>query len=42
MWPSLIGLMSSSEDQVIQMACWICGTAIQNNPKAQAAVSFLH
>lgn len=37
MWPSLVGLLSSSEDEVVQLACWICGTAIQNNPKAQAS-----
>jgi hypothetical protein len=39
MWPSLIGLLSAPEDEVIRHVCWICGTAIQNNIKAQTAVS---
>ncbi len=38
MWPALIELLQAPEDEVVQYACWICGTAIQNNEKAQVAV----
>jgi hsp70-interacting protein len=39
MWPSILSLLESAQDPVIAHACWICGTAIQNNDKAQQAVS---
>ncbi|GAC74892.1 armadillo/beta-catenin-like repeat-containing protein [Moesziomyces antarcticus T-34] len=38
MWPSIIGLMASSEPEVQTAAAWILGTAVQNNDKAQVAV----
>lgn len=38
MWPALLELLEDGEDEVVQYACWICGTAIQNNEKAQVAV----
>ncbi|PLW22885.1 hypothetical protein PCANC_09564 [Puccinia coronata f. sp. avenae] len=42
-WPKLINLLESNrsegnEDDLIKFhACWICGTAVQNNPKSQTA-----
>lgn len=44
-WPRLLKLIESSssreEDELIKFhACWICGTAVQNNPKSQIAFSF--
>lgn len=39
MWPKVLDLLMDKQDPIIKLACWICGTAIQNNPKAQEAVS---
>lgn len=39
MWPKVLELLNDKQDPIIKLACWICGTAIQNNPKAQEAVS---
>lgn len=39
MWPKVLDLLTDKQDPIIKLACWICGTAIQNNPKAQEAVS---
>ena len=39
MWAPIIKLASSKSDQIRTNALWILGTAIQNNPKAQSAVS---
>lgn len=39
MWPKVLNLLTDKQDPIIKLACWICGTAIQNNPKAQEAVS---
>ncbi|KAI7937994.1 hypothetical protein MJO28_014914 [Puccinia striiformis f. sp. tritici] len=44
-WPKLMTLMESNtsggnskDDDLIKFhACWICGTAVQNNPKSQTA-----
>lgn len=42
-WPKLLKLLESNhsrteEDDLIKFhACWICGTAVQNNPKSQIA-----
>lgn len=41
MWPRILSLLDSPQDPVIYHAAWICGTAIQNNMKAQQAVSAL-
>ncbi|KAF8312656.1 Fes1-domain-containing protein [Clavulina sp. PMI_390] len=41
MWEPLIQLSKSSDDEIQQYGLWIIGTAIQNNPKAQHAVSYL-
>lgn len=39
MWEPLIELLSSPSDAIRMNTLWILGTAIQNNPKAQTAVS---
>jgi hypothetical protein len=39
MWEPLIELLSSPSDAVRMNTLWILGTAIQNNPSAQNAVS---
>ena len=41
MWEPLLSLLQSKEDGIVAHACWIIGTAVQNNLKAQAAVSTL-
>lgn len=41
MWPKILTLMESAQDPVICHACWISGTAIQNNISAQKSVSRL-
>lgn len=38
LWKPLLGLLSAPEDEIRQQAAWVCGTAIQNNPKSQQAV----
>ncbi|KAL7412239.1 nucleotide exchange factor Fes1-domain-containing protein [Mrakia frigida] len=38
LWPPLVALLSSPSDLIRQTASWVCGTAVQNNPKAQEAV----
>ncbi|KAJ9105452.1 hypothetical protein QFC21_001823 [Naganishia friedmannii] len=37
LWPKVLDLLNDKQDPIIKLACWICGTAIQNNPKAQEA-----
>ena len=37
LWEPLLGLLKSTEDPILEIVCWIIGTSIQNNPKAQAA-----
>lgn len=37
LWEPLIAQLSSPESQLRLMAAWCCGTAVQNNPKSQAA-----
>ena len=41
MWPAIQGLLTSSTstDGIRSAALWIVGTAAQNNPSAQNAVS---
>jgi hypothetical protein len=38
LWEPLLGLLESSESEIVTHAAWIIGTAVQNNLKAQAAV----
>ncbi|KAI9692640.1 MAG: hsp70 nucleotide exchange factor fes1 [Bogoriella megaspora] len=35
LWQPLVGLLKSEEPELRKMAAWCCGTAVQNNPKAQ-------
>ena len=35
LWAPLIGLLKSEEPELRRYACWCCGTAVQNNVKAQ-------
>ncbi|PVF96804.1 hypothetical protein CPB86DRAFT_786587 [Serendipita vermifera] len=37
MWEPIIKLLESTEEDIQVNALWIMGTAVQNNPKAQAA-----
>lgn len=39
LWPKLISFLSLPEVSLRVHAVWVCGTAVQNNPKAQKAVS---
>ncbi|KAG0641686.1 nucleotide exchange factor Fes1-domain-containing protein [Tuber brumale] len=38
LWPPLIAQLSVPEQQLRFMAAWCIGTAVQNNPKSQAAM----
>lgn len=40
LWPVLISLLEDTDRQVRSGIAWVCGTALQNNPDAQKAVSF--
>jgi len=37
LWPSILSLLSSPEPSLRKGAAWVCGTAVQNNIKAQQA-----
>lgn len=37
LWQPLLSLLDSREDEIVAQACWIIGTAVQNNMKGQAA-----
>ncbi|KAK4058391.1 hsp70 nucleotide exchange factor fes1 [Microbotryomycetes sp. JL221] len=37
LWPRITKHLTSDDDQVLMRACWVCGTAVQNNPRANAA-----
>ncbi|KAK9459349.1 armadillo-type protein [Lipomyces oligophaga] len=39
MWPGLLSQLQSPEPVIRKMACWVIGTAVQNNPKSQAALA---
>ena len=41
LWEPLLMLLSSPHETIVAHTCWIMGTAVQNNLKAQAAVSAL-
>jgi hsp70-interacting protein len=38
LWQPLLDLLQSPSPKIVTQALWIMGTAVQNNPKAQAAV----
>jgi len=35
LWPDIIAHFRDSEPETVTQALWVCGTAIQNNPKSQ-------
>jgi hypothetical protein len=39
LWPSLLRLLDDESAVIRKMACWVVGTAIQNNEKSQAALA---
>ena len=39
LWKPLLSLLSSPHESLVAHTCWIIGTAVQNNLKAQGAVS---
>ena len=41
LWPGIIKQLSAAEPEVRKGTAWVCGTAVQNNPEAQKAVSRL-
>lgn len=41
LWPKILSFISFSETSLRKHAVWVCGTAIQNNIRAQKAVSSL-
>ncbi|KAK9470563.1 armadillo-type protein [Dipodascopsis tothii] len=38
LWTPLLKQLKSSSSELRKMACWVIGTAVQNNPKAQASL----
>jgi hypothetical protein len=40
MWPPILEELKNTNPKFREQAAWVCGTATQNNPKAQAAVRF--
>lgn len=40
LWTPLVGLLSHEEADMRKMAAWCCGTAVQNNIKAQERVRY--
>ncbi|GAA5881054.1 hypothetical protein JCM8547_001584 [Rhodosporidiobolus lusitaniae] len=37
LWPRIVKHLTDSDEEVVKRACWVCGTAVQNNPKSQKA-----
>lgn len=37
MWEPIVEFLSDFDPEMVAQACWVAGTAVQNNPKAQAA-----
>ncbi|KAI9485117.1 armadillo-type protein [Zychaea mexicana] len=37
LWPSILSQLSAEESAIRKGIAWVCGTALQNNPKAQEA-----
>lgn len=42
LWEPIRNLLSCPHQDIVRHAAWICGTAVQNNLKAQAAVRLLN
>jgi hsp70-interacting protein len=38
LWPAIIAELKNENAEVRKGVAWVCGTAVQNNPKAQKAV----
>ena len=38
LWPPLLSQLNAEEPEIRKGVAWVCGTAMQNNPKAQEAV----
>lgn len=41
LWPAVIKQLEAKDAEVRKGTAWVCGTAVQNNPEAQKAVSFM-
>lgn len=39
LWPQIIKQLEAEAPEVRTGTAWVCGTAVQNNPEAQQAVS---
>ncbi|SGY48091.1 BQ5605_C001g00612 [Microbotryum silenes-dioicae] len=37
LWKPVVAHLTDDDTDVVMRACWVCGTAVQNNPKAQQA-----
>ncbi|BGP30791.1 hsp70 nucleotide exchange factor fes1 [Rhodotorula toruloides] len=37
LWQPIVKHLTDADDEVVKHACWVCGTAVQNNPKSQQA-----
>jgi len=37
LWEPLYALLTDPLDSIRELACWVCGTAVQNNPQSQSA-----
>ncbi|GAA6058756.1 hypothetical protein JCM10212_001872 [Sporobolomyces blumeae] len=33
-WPIIVKHLTNADDEVVMRACWVCGTAVQNNPRS--------
>lgn len=38
LWPAIIAQLNNEHAEIRKGVAWVCGTAVQNNPKAQKAV----
>ena len=39
LWPAIIKQLDHEAPEIRKGTAWVCGTAVQNNPEAQKAVS---
>ncbi|GAA6002264.1 hypothetical protein JCM10207_003153 [Rhodosporidiobolus poonsookiae] len=37
LWAPIVKHLTDADDEVVKRACWVCGTAVQNNPSSQNA-----
>ncbi|GAA5948716.1 hypothetical protein JCM21900_005271 [Sporobolomyces salmonicolor] len=37
LWPPIVKHLTDADDEVVMRACWVCGTAVQNNPRSLEA-----